>query len=79
MITFRVAKEPCGWAVQMDQHMTTPFRTLDLAVREANALAGALRAHGQLTEVIVDNKPSARVAVPAHVAASTLKATYQAR
>jgi hypothetical protein len=55
MITFRVAKEQFGWAVQMDQRMTTPFRTRDLAVREAQMLAGALRAHGQLAEVVIDD------------------------
>lgn len=55
MITFRVAKEPFGWAVQMDQRMTTPFRTRDLAIREAQALAGALRAHGQPAQVLIDD------------------------
>ena len=53
MITFRVAKEQFGWAVQMDRHMTTPFRTRELAVREAQALAGSLHAHGQPAEVVI--------------------------
>ncbi len=62
MISFRVAKEQFGWAVQMDQRMTTPFRSRELAVREAEVLANGLRAHGQLAEVIVDSESLADTA-----------------
>lgn len=79
MITFRVAKETYGWAVQMDQHMTTPFRTRELAINEANLLAGSLRAHGQLAEVVVDHESLGRDAVPAHIASAAIKAMHQAR
>jgi hypothetical protein len=58
MIVFRVTQERHGWAVQMDAHMTTPFRTRDLAVREAQRLVAGLRAHGQRAQVIVDTEGS---------------------
>jgi len=54
MITFNVVKEPHGWAVRMGQRMTTPFWSRDLAIREANCLADALRRHGECAEVIVE-------------------------
>jgi hypothetical protein len=53
MITFNVVKEQDGWAIQVGRRMTTPFRSRDLAVREANCLADAIRSHGECTEVIV--------------------------
>ncbi|MFI4936581.1 MAG: hypothetical protein ACHP7N_18395 [Caulobacterales bacterium] len=34
--------------------MTTPFRSRDLAIREANCLADAIRRHGECAEVIVE-------------------------
>lgn len=67
MITFRVAKEQFGWAVRMDRHMTTPFRTRDLAIREAQALAGSLRAHGQPAEVVIQGEEKCRAPVDAAV------------
>ncbi len=54
MITFNVVKEPHGWAIRMGERMTTPFRSKDLAVREANCLARAIRRHGERTEVIIE-------------------------
>jgi hypothetical protein len=79
MITFRVARETYGWAVQMGQHMTIPFRTREFAINEANLLAGSLRAHGQLAEVIVGHESSGLDAVPAHIASAAIKAMHQAR
>lgn len=59
MITFKVAKEPHGWAIRMDDRMVTPFWSRDLAIREANCLAHAIRCHGECTEVVVeDTDPS---------------------
>ena len=72
MITFRVAREQFGWAVQMDQRMTTPFRTRDLAVREAEALAGSLRAHGQPAEVVIQGDELVAPPMRASGAASAL-------
>ncbi len=72
MITFRVAKEQFGWAVQMDQHMTTPFRTRELAVREAKALAGSLHAHGQPAVVVIQGDEPAAPEMRASSAASSI-------
>ena len=55
MITFNVVKERHGWAIRMGGRMMTPFWSKDLAIREANCLADAIRCHGECTEVIVDD------------------------
>ena len=54
MITFYVVKEQHGWAIRTGERMTMPFWSRDLAVREANSLADAIRCHGECTEVIVE-------------------------
>lgn len=54
MFTFNVVKEQHGWAVRMGERMCTPYWTKDLAVREANCLADALRQHGEWAEVIIE-------------------------
>ena len=54
MITFNVVKEKHGWAIRVGERMTTPFWSRDLAIREANCLAEAIRRHGERTEVIVE-------------------------
>ena len=54
MITFKVVKEQHGWAIRMGERMTMPFWSRDLAVREANRLADAIRCHGECTEVMVE-------------------------
>ena len=54
MITFNVVKEQHGWAIRMGERMMTPFWSRDLAVREANCLAAAIRCHGECAEVIVE-------------------------
>jgi hypothetical protein len=65
MITFNVVKEQHGWAIRMDKRMTTPFRSRDLAIREAACLADAIRCHGEYAEVIVEgakpNEPARRI------------------
>lgn len=55
MITFNVVKEQHGWAIRMGERMVMPFRSRDLAVREATCLADAIRCHGECTEVIVES------------------------
>lgn len=55
MITFRVVKEQYGWAVRMNDCVTTPFRSRELAIREADCLARELRAHGQRAVIEVDD------------------------
>jgi hypothetical protein len=54
MITFRVVKEACGWAIRVDERMTAPFWSRDLAISQANALAYAIRCHGACTEVVIE-------------------------
>jgi len=54
MITFEVAKEQYGWAIRMGERMKTLFWSRDLAIREANCLADAIRWHGECVEVIVE-------------------------
>lgn len=54
MISFRVVREPYGWAVRMGQGMMTPFRSRVLAVRHANGFAETLRRHGEAAEVILE-------------------------
>jgi hypothetical protein len=54
MITFNVVKEEHGWAIRIGERMTTPFRSRDVAIREANCLADAIRCHGVCAEVIIE-------------------------
>ena len=52
MQTFRVVKEPHGWAVRLGPGMCTPFWSKALALREAERLCRALRAHGLRLAVV---------------------------
>jgi hypothetical protein len=54
MITFSVMKEQNGWSIRMGEWSMTPFWSKDLAIREANCLAEAIRRNGECTEVIID-------------------------
>ena len=54
MITFEVVKEQYGWAIRMGERMKTLFWSRDLAIREANCLADAIRCHGECAEVLVE-------------------------
>jgi hypothetical protein len=54
MHTFKVVKEPHGWAVRLGCAMTTPFRSRTLAIEEARSLCDALRRHGEIAEVVVE-------------------------
>ncbi len=55
MITFNVYKERHGWAIRMGEPMKTVFWSRDVAIREANCLAAAIRCHGECAEVIVES------------------------
>ena len=55
MITFSVVKEQYGWAIRAGEGMKTLFWSRDLAIREANCLADAIRCHGECAEVIVES------------------------
>ena len=65
MITFSVVKDKYGWAIRMGDAVSTPFRTRDLAIREAGCLADAIRCHGEVAEVIIEganpNEPPRRI------------------
>jgi hypothetical protein len=54
MITFNVVKASHGWAVRTGGQMTTPFWSRGLAIREAGAMAAAIRRHGVCTQVFVE-------------------------
>lgn len=58
MIRFNVVKDQYGWTVRMEDRMTTPFWSKDVAIRQANRLAAAIRRHGEGTEVIVEGADS---------------------
>ncbi len=62
-VCLRVVKEPHGWAVRLGEGLMTPFRSCDRAVDHANGYAEALRAHGQVVEVLVEQTfaPAARI------------------
>jgi hypothetical protein len=67
MHTFKVVKEPHGWAVRLGDGMCTPFWSRTQAIREANRLCEALRLHGVSAEVVVDEEPT-RTTKPAGAA-----------
>ena len=54
MITFEVVKEQYGWTIRMGERVKMLFWSRDLAIREANCLADAIRCHGKCAEVIVE-------------------------
>jgi hypothetical protein len=65
MFTFNVIKEQNGWTIQMGGHMTAPFRSRDMAIREAKRMADAICCYGEITEVTVEaadpNEPVKRI------------------
>jgi len=54
MHTFKVVKEPCGWAVRLGHGMSSPFWSRAVAIQEANCLCDALRSHGEAAEVVIE-------------------------
>jgi len=55
IISFRVVKEPYGWAVRLGEGMMTPFRSQALALQHASVIAEALRRRGEFAEVVVED------------------------
>ncbi len=81
MITFNVVRERHGWAVRSGACMMTPFWSRDLAIREANSLAEALRRHGQQTEVVIETAEASvpdRPTVPAATQTTSNAANFRA-
>ena len=64
MHTFKVVKEPYGWAVRLGPCMSTPFRTRAGAIQGAEQLCASLRAHGQLAEVEVEGLAAGELPQP---------------
>lgn len=80
MITFNVVKERFGWAIRMGERMTTPYWSRNLAISEANALADAIRCHGECAEVIVEGvEPSTPPKTPKELRPSRLDAVPRRR
>ena len=53
-ISFRVVKEPYGWAVRMGEGMMTPFCSRVRAIQHATSVVEALRRGGECAEVVVE-------------------------
>jgi len=65
MVTFTVVRATHGWAVCVDERMTTPFWSRDLAIQEAYDLAGAIRCHGAGVKVVIEEFRPAAAREPA--------------
>lgn len=52
-ISFRVVKEPYGWAVRLGDGLMTPFPSEASALDHANGCAEALRRQGVRVEVLL--------------------------
>lgn len=75
MITFTVVKDQHGWAVRSGNQMTTPFSTRNLAICEADRLAAAIRRHGVLIEITVEEpQPAEEASGPSTAPARSPKA-----
>ncbi len=65
MHTFKVVKEPYGWAVCIDHGMSTPFWSRATAIQEADCLCSAIRGHGEAAEVVIEEIDSSDMLVTA--------------
>ncbi len=65
MHTFRIVKERFGWAVRLGDRMSTPFWFQAPAIREAQRLSEALRRHGLVAEVVIEEEPNETTIDPA--------------
>lgn len=54
IVTFKVVKEPYGWAVRLPQGAMMPFRWRRLALDQAKALAQSWNRAGGAAEVELD-------------------------
>ena len=73
MIIFNVVEQPHGWAIRMNQGTSTHFRSRDLAIREANALAEGLKRHGASTQVIIQESDT--LSQPRRIGVSSIHKT----
>ncbi len=73
MHTFKVVKEPHGWAVRLGGGMSTLFWSRALVIQEANCLCDALRSHGEAAEVVIEEIDTAEAStVPYKFSAARL-------
>ena len=78
--TFKVVKEPFGWAVRVGQGMSAPYWSRELAVCEAERLCDALRRHGEAAEVMIEANELGEVSGrPGHFAAHGLRPFWKRR
>ena len=61
MHTFKVVKEPYGWAVRVDPGMSTPFWSRVAAIQQADCLCSAIRSHGEAAEVVIEEIASSGI------------------
>lgn len=54
LISFRVVKEPYGWAVRTHEGLMTPFQSRRSAIEHASAFVDALRRQGHRAEIVVE-------------------------
>lgn len=62
MITFKIAKEPYGWAVRRDDQMMTPASCRAIATEEAERMVAILRQHGQPAQLRFESETSPELA-----------------
>ena len=80
MHTFKVVKEPFGWAVRVGEGMSAPYWSRELAVCEAKRLCDALRRHGEAAQVMIEANESGEVSGrPGRFAADGLRAFWERR
>lgn len=53
-VSFRVVKEPYGWAVRMGHGMMTPFRSRASALEHAKGCAANVRRDGHPADVVIE-------------------------
>lgn len=56
MLTFEIVKGPLGWIVRLGSGVSIPFRSYERAVREADGLCDAIRRHGAIAQVVVEEE-----------------------
>lgn len=60
IISFRIVREPYGWAVRMGDGVMTPFESRQLALQHAQGFADVLRGCGERVEVVCDEEAASR-------------------
>jgi hypothetical protein len=69
MIGIKVGREEYGWAIRIGECMTSPFWSRDLAIRDATALANAIRGHGEQVSLVAEQEDGAVAATSGRASA----------